>query len=261
MKTKSITEVSTGISATKESFQLSHFESVALGLVASAIKSETLKKQIIQYLFDYDLILQKDVEMNEVTLKCENIEWLPFVHPEIIKRKIEWLTNELKQGPELQRQRIIKILSLSYRKPVPEMAAWGILFGETLFVVRGNPDPFSSFLEYSQVVIIGPGWQKVKPQSLTKEVSRVSLMAITRCIEEAKFDLNRLEPEVGSWFVEGSGVDLYEAKDVNDFKETFRLVQKSGIPFASVSEDLNLIALQPGITGSYETLLSKLTAL
>lgn len=86
-------------------------------------------------------------------------------------------------------------------------------------------------------------------------------MALSKCIEDAGFKLDRLEPEVGSWLLEGSGVRLYGAARDQDFKDVLACVSATGLPFASVSEEVDMLALQPCITGSYETLLAAMTPL
>ncbi|MEK7572685.1 MAG: hypothetical protein AAB493_02430 [Patescibacteria group bacterium] len=260
MKTLDFVQVDTLINTTKKNSEISRLESVALGLLVLAKKSDLFKKRLMQRLFEHDLILPDTVEISEVPLEYEHIKWIPLINPKVAERKLVWLSNEIDYAPDLQRQRIIKILSLTYRKPVPKMAAWGIFFNETLGLTLGDPD-FYCCLEYSQVIILGSGWHKSEPQNLTKQVSMVSLMALTRCIEEAHFNLNRLEPEVSSWLLEGSGIQLYSAKNDQDFEEILVHARDCGLPFASISEDVNLIALQPSITGSYDTLLAKLTSL
>ena len=260
MKTLDFVQVGTGINTTKEGSEISRLESVALGLLVLAKKSDFFKKRLMQHLYEHDLILLGTIEIPEVPLEYGHIKWIPSINPKVVERKLVWLFNEIDYASDLQRQRIIKILSLAYRKPVPKMAAWGILFNETLGLTMGDPD-LDCCLEYSQVVILGSGWHKLELQNLTKQVSKVSLMALTRCIEEANFNLNRLEPEVSSWLLEGSGIKLYSAKNDQDFEEILIHARDCGLPFASISEDVNLIALQPSITGSYDTLLAKLTSL
>ena len=256
MKTSEMMQLSTA----KESLELSYFESVALGLLALAMKFEFFKKQLMQHLFDHDFILPAGFEMPEVSLDYRHIKWIPSIHPNVAEDKLIWLLNEIEQAPEMERQRVIKILSFAYKKMMPEMAAWGILFGETLFVAVGNPDVTSA--EYSQVIVLDPSWKELDSQNLVKKVNEVSLAMLTRCIEEANFNIKRLEPEVSSWLLKGSGLKLYSAKTNQDFKDILTNLNDCGMPFVYNSENnIGVIALQPSITGSYDILLAKLTPL
>jgi hypothetical protein len=261
MKTVNDVQVGTKI-ATKHNSRLSHLESVALGLLVLAIKSNYFKKELVQYLFENDLILPKTITNQGFYQNYESIKWILPINPSIAESKLKWLVNEIEYVSDAEREKIIRILDLAYRKPVPEMAAWGIVFNETLGVfVAGHPFFVDRHLEYSQAIILSPNWRNLEPQNLTKQISRISLMTLTKCIEEAELDFKRLEPEVSSWLLEGKNLELYVAKNEKDFKGILTHLSNSGIIYTSISNEINLIALQPSVTGSYETLFAKLTLL
>jgi hypothetical protein len=247
---------------TKKDSKMTHLESVALGLLALTMKSDFFKQQLMQQLYEHDLILTDSSETPGDDLDYENIEFIPFISPEVAVRKLSWLCNEIGFASKNEKQRIVRVLSLTYKNPIPQMAAWGFIFNETLGVfVAGHPFNIDSCLEYSQVIILGPNWQKFESQNITKQVNRISLMTLTKCIEEAKFNLKRIDPEVSSWLFEGSGLELYCAENESDYKEILVRMHNCGQPYISLSEDVDLIALRPSVTGSYEILLANLTAL
>jgi hypothetical protein len=239
----------------------SHLETVALGFLALAVKSDFFKKWIKQRLLVRETTLTDASGIPEINFEYEHISWLPPINLVVAESKLSWLFSEIDYAPEYQKQRIIGILNLACGTPVPQAAAWGIVFNETLGPTLGNPELFNRCIDYSQVVILGPGWNLFKPQDLTRQVSRVSLQALAKCIEDANFKLDRLEPEVSSWLLEGSGVRLYSAESDQDLKNVLTSMRKSGLPLASISEEVNMLALQPCITGSYDTLLAELTPL
>lgn len=261
MRTLDLVQVGTE-NTTKKELGLSKLESVALGLLALATKSEVIQKKLMQGLYEYDLIMSNLENTSEESLDFSHIEWIPFINTRIAESKLFWLINEINHASDEERQRVVKILSYTYRNPVPQMAAWGFIFNETLGVfVAGHPFNVDMRLEYSQVIIVGPNWRQLEPQNLAKQVSRISLMALSKCIEEANFNLKRIEPEVSSWLLEGSGLELYCAKDEEELNEILIKAQNCGLLCSSISEEVKLIALQPSVSGSYETLLAKLTAL
>lgn len=260
MKTTHVVERDMETSVSTKILPLGHLESVVLGFLALAARADFFKEWLTQRLSDCKLVLPEALEVP--AFEPEHIGWVPPINPAVAERKLAWLLNEMEYAPERERQRIINLLNLASRNPVPQAAAWGFVFNETLGVfVAGHPFNFSTLVDYSQAVIVGPGWTRLKPQELTKRVSRVSLLALAKCVEDAGFKLDRLEPEVGSWLLEGSGVRLYGAESGRSFKDVLASVRESGLPFASVFEEVDMLALQPCITGSYDTLLAELTPL
>ncbi|MDP3974831.1 MAG: hypothetical protein Q8P88_00895 [Candidatus Jorgensenbacteria bacterium] len=260
MKTTHAVETDVGMNISTETVQRSRLDSVALGFLVLAARASFFMEWLAQRLRDRALILPGVIEVP--AFEHEPVEWVPPINPAVAEQKLTWLLNEMEYAPERQRQRIINILNLAHRNPVPQAAAWGFIFNETLGVfVAGHPFNFNTLVDYSQAVIVGPGWHLLAPHDLTRKVSRVSLMALSKCIEDAGFKLDRLEPEVGSWLLEGSGVRLYDAENGQSFKDVLACVRESGLPFASISEEVDMLALQPCITGSYETLLAELTPL
>ena len=260
MKTTHVVETDVETSVSTKILPLSHLESVALGFLAFAARADFFKEWLTQRLSDLKLVLLDTIEIP--AFEPEHIEWVPPINPAVAERKLAWLLNEMEYAPERQRQRIVNLLNLASRNPVPQAAAWGFIFNETLGVfVAGHPFRFNTLVDYSQAVIVGPGWNRLKPQDLTRRVSRVSLLALSKCIEGAGFKLDRLEPEVGSWLLEGSGVRLYGAENGQEIKDVLVCVRESGLPFASIFEEVDMLALQPCITGSYDTLLAELTPL
>ncbi|MBI2033845.1 MAG: hypothetical protein HYT13_01975 [Candidatus Liptonbacteria bacterium] len=254
--------VDVGVNITAETPQRSHLETAALGFLGLAKKSGSFREWLKRRLFDRELILLGATEFPEAALEYEHGEWVPSIHPAIAERKLTWLFDEIDCAPEPQRQGVVKILNLACGHTMPRAAAWGIVFVETLGVfVSGHPFR-SPRVDYSQAVILGPGWNLLKPHDLTKRVNKASLTALTKCIEAASLDLKRLEPEVASWLWKGSGVRLYSAQSNQDFEDVLAHVRKSGLSFASVSEGkVDVLALQPCITGSYDTLLAGLAQL
>jgi hypothetical protein len=237
-----------------------YLELVALSFLALAAEVNFFKEWLTQRLRDCKLVIPDAADVPE--FEHEHIEWVPSINPAVAERKLAWLFSEIEYAPECQRQRVVNILNLASRNPVPQAAAWGFVFVETLGVfVAGHPFRFNSKVDYSQAVVLGPSWHILASHDLTRKVSRASLMALTRCVENAGFNLNRLEPEVSSWLLEGSGVKLYGAVRDQDFKDVLVYVRASGLPFASISEEVDMIALQPCITGSYDTLLAAMTPL
>lgn len=248
-----------GVDELLEIPQRSHLESVALGFSELARMSNDFKAWLKQRLLERELILI-DATNSPVGSERESADWVPSIHPAFADRKLTWLFNEIELVPKLQRQEVVKILTLACGDTMPKEAAWGTIWNETLGPTLG--DLLDSVrLSYSQTVILGPGWNRLKPQNLTTQVSKASLMALAKCVEDADFKLERLEPEVSAWLVEGSGVKLYGAECKQDFADVLVRVRKSGLPLASVSEEVEVLALQPCIDGSYEILLAGLTAL
>lgn len=249
-----------GVNELLEIPQRSHLESVALGFSELAGMSNDFKAWLKQRLLERELILI-DVANSPVDSEHEGADWIPSIHPAFADRKLTWLFDEIELIPKPQRQEVVRILNLPCRDTEPKAAAWGISFVETLNVFPAGHPFRSPRLDYSQTVILGPGWNQLKPQKLTTQVSKASLMALKKCVEDADFKLERLEPEVSAWLVEGSGVKLYGAECEQDFADVFVRVRKSGLSLASVSDEVEVLALQPCIDGSFEILLSGLTAL
>ncbi|GEM_PF-3285706 len=258
MKTTHAVERNAETRISADVLPLSHLESVALGFLALAAGASFFKEWLTERLSERTLALPDIIEIP--AFEPAHIEWIPPISPAVAERKLIWLLNEMEYAPERQRQRVINILNLSHQTPIPKAAAWGIVFNETLGVfVAGHPFRFNTLVDYSQTVIVGPEWTRLKSHELTKCVSRVSLMATAKCIEHASFKLERLEPEVSSWLLEGSGVRLYGAESGQSFNDVLARVRESGLPYAFLSEKVDMLALQPCITGSYETLLAELT--
>ena len=262
MKTLRFKGLDTGRNTVVEVSQRNYLDTVALGFFALTQGSSFFKKWLTQRLLDRDLVSPGVADIHETALEYENIEWAPPINPAVAEPKLAWLFNEIDYAPERQKQRVVEILNLACGNIImPQMAAWGIAFVETLSPrPSGHPFRFTD-VDYSQVVILGPGWNLLKPQDLTRKVSRASSLALSRCVEEACFKLDRLEPEVSSWLLEGSGVRLYSAESDQHLKDVLDNVRESGLPFASISEEVDMLALQPCITGSYDTLLAELIPL
>jgi hypothetical protein len=261
MKNSDVMQVGTK-NSTQENVQLTHLESVSLGLLGLAKESSYFKNQLLKQLYEHELILTDASPLQELNLDYGHVKWIPFINPGVAESKLTWLCREANNTSNEEREKIVQILSLAYQDPTPKMAAWGIVFNETLGVfVAGHPFFLDQCLKYSQVIILGPTWRELESQNLSKQINRASLLTLSRCIEEAKFNLKKLDPEVSSWLLEGSGLELYGAESKEDFTEIVTQVKNCGLPFSSLSEEVDLIALQPCVTGSYETLLAKLTML
>ncbi|TSC81750.1 MAG: hypothetical protein G01um101420_855 [Parcubacteria group bacterium Gr01-1014_20] len=260
MKTLYFPEVDTGTDTTPETPQQNHLKAVALGFSELAKMSNDFKAWLKRQLLDRELILL-DAANSPVDSERVDVDWVPSIHPAIADRKLNWLFEEIELVPKPQRQEVVRVFNLACGDTAPKAAAWGVVFVETLGVfVAGHPFR-SPRLDYSQTVILGPGWNQLQPQNLTKQVSKASLAALTKCVEDADFKLERLEPEVSAWLLEGSGVKLYGAESGQDFADVLAHVRKSGLPFASSSEEVDMLALQPCINGSYDILLAGLTVL
>lgn len=260
MKTPYFPEVDTGVDTTPETTYRNHLESVALGFSELAGMSDDFKGWLKHRLLERELVFIDAANLS-VDPGYAPPDWVPAIHPGIADRKLTWLLDKIENAPKRQRQEVVKILTLACGDIMPKAAAWGVVMVETLGVfVAGHP--FRSLrLDYSQTVIVGPGWNRLKPQNLTKQVSKASLMVLAKCVEDADFKLERLEPEVSAWLVEGSGIKLYGAERSQDFADVLVRVGKSGLPLVSISEEVDVLALQPCIDGSYDTLLAGLTEL
>jgi hypothetical protein len=235
---------------------------IALGLVLFAKKQSNFKKLIFNGLFDRNFYLPN----TEVHLSADDItliKWIPQINPLIAEKQLIWLFNEMEYVQLPEREKLITILHLAFDKPTPQAAAWGIIFNETLGVfVAGHPFDIKSSIDYSQVVIVDSNWKQFKPHILAKRINKASIKVLTKCMESANYDLKRLEPEVSSWLWEGSEIKLYYAKRNGDFEDILNCAHKSGLLCFVTTEDINVLALQPCITGSYDcTLLAPLIRL
>lgn len=258
-----ITTANTELNALTETLQQRRLESVAFSLLMLAGQQDSFRQLLLRRLRDRNLMLSDTAEVPEIDVENAPIEWVPPINPMIAERKLNWLFNEISYTQGLQREKLIEILNLACVAPMPKAADWGIVFNETLGVyVAGHPFRIARRMDYSQAVILDSDWELLEPHNLAKLVNKASLMVLKKCIEAAGSDLERLEPEVGSWLWEGSEVKLYCAESVQDFENVLARVSKSGLLFASVTDEVNALALQPCVTDSFDhTLLAGLTML
>ena len=120
MKTLNVVQADSKNSSQKISTP-THLELVALGLLGLAKKSNYFKKQLLEQLYKYDLILTDISPAPEIHMDYKDIKWIPFIDPKIAIDKLNWLCREICNDSIEEKEKITQILSLTYKNPTPKI--------------------------------------------------------------------------------------------------------------------------------------------
>lgn len=244
-----------------EKIQGSYLQSIAYGIVLLAQRKKSFKEVLLNYLRDHDVLIQhSQVEDIDHCIPHDGELVIPINHL-IAQSKLAWLINETKYVEQDERDYIFGILNLVDEReiPVPKAAAWGIVFNETLGPTLGDVD-LSSRLDYSQVIILKSGCKVIEKYDLAKSVNSASLGALDRCFEVARYDFQRLEPEVISWLSDSRNLEMYFSVSDSQFANVLYRVNECRLNYFMIDEEnsSSVLALQPSINGSYCELVGEL---
>lgn len=235
-----------------------YLETVAWSLVAHAGPNKDFKELLTR-------LIRERTAAPQAYFSCTgcvapNAEWLIPLSPNDARKKAEWLMNELDYVESAERESLLGILGTACLQewPLPEDAAWGILFNETLGPTRGNPSVWQ--VEYTQVVIVQDWGNGFGPHEFARLVSEASSGALYRCIENANHDFRRVEPEVLAWLSDSRSLEIYHADTHSQFESVVDWAIEFGINNWVVNSDSGMagIGLQPAAKGTYYKLIQGL---
>lgn len=237
----------------------SYLESIAYSILLFAIHDEKYKKHLLKTLYENEIL--RFYEYTSMEIDYSKSTLLFPRNYSFAKQKLSWLINEMNFIDSDEKDNILVILNAAKEKKqiLPKDAAWGIVFNETLGPTLGDVDSINK-IEYSQIIILNSGCNKIEKHDLVRFVNKVSIQVIQKCLVRADYNFNRLEPEVVFWISNSGMIELYYTQDDSQFETIYKRIEDAKIKCAilNVDEMSSIIALQPSVKGSYLQFINEL---